>query len=158
MNLESIKATIYVRLFAIFKVPLFAFTNPSIIEFTDKRVELKIPLGFRTKNHLGVMYFGALNIGGEAAAGVLAFRKIHESGLRIDFLFKDFSGRYLKRADGDVHFICEEADKVVELIQLAASSTERQNAKIHTYAIVPTKHPSDRVAEFELTLSVKKRS
>lgn len=158
MNSKPRTATLILRLFGWFRVPLLAFTTPSVLEINDERSVIKIPLYYRTRNHLGAMYFGALNIGAEAGIGILAYRAIQSTGKRIDFIFKDFKADYLKRAEGDVHFICEDGLKIAELVQAAAASTERQNGTFRSYAIVPSKSPTEKVAEFTLTLSVKRRS
>ncbi len=103
------------------------------------------------------MYFGALAIGSELCIAMLAVKKIQESGVKIDFLFKDYKAEFLKRAEGDVHFICEEAQVVVDQINEAKYSTERINRTMTAYAIVPSKSLTEKVATFELTLSVKNR-
>lgn len=156
-KLQNLKSNLFLLLYAWSKIPLIGFCSPRVIEANDQRTVLKIPLGFRTKNHLGAMYFGALAIGSELCIAMLAVQKIQESGLKIDFLFKDYKAEFLKRAEGDVHFICEEAQMVVEQINEAKTSTERINRTMTAYAIVPSVSETERVATFQLTLSVKNR-
>lgn len=156
-KLQNLKSNLFLLLYAWSKIPLIGFCSPRVIEANDQRTVLKIPLGFRTKNHLGAMYFGALAIGSELCIAMLAVQKIQESGLKIDFLFKDYKAEFLKRAEGDVHFICEEAQMVVEQINVAKTSTERINRTMTAYAIVPSVSETERVATFQLTLSVKNR-
>jgi hypothetical protein len=151
------KDNLFLSLYAWTKIPLIGFCAPRVIEATNERTVLKIKLGFRTKNHLGAMYFGALAIGSELCIAMLAVKKIQESGERIDFLFKDYKAEFLKRAEGDVHFICEEAQTVVDQINEAKTSTERINRTMKAYAIVPSVSLTEKVATFELTLSVKRR-
>lgn len=155
--LKSFRDNLFLSLYAWTKIPLIGFCSPRVIEANEKRTVLKIALGYRTKNHLGAMYFGALAIGSELCIAMLAVKKIQESGERIDFLFKDYKADFLKRAEGDVHFICEEAQTVVEQIAEAKNSTERINRTMKAYAIVPSVSPTEKVATFELTLSVKRR-
>ena len=88
---------------------------------------------------------------------MLAVKKIQESGLKIDFLFKDYKADFLKRAEGDVHFICEQAQVVVDQINEAKTSSERINRTMTAYAIVPSVSATEKIATFELTLSVKNR-
>ena len=154
---KNFKENLFLSLYAWTKIPLIGFCTPVVIEASNQRTVLKIPLGFRTKNHLGAMYFGALAIGSELSIAMLAVKLIGESGERIDFLFKDYKAEFLKRAEGDVHFICEEAQTVVEQINEAKTSTERINRTMTAYAIVPSVSETEKVATFELTLSVKKR-
>lgn len=156
-KLENLKNNLFLTMYAWTKIPLIGFCSPKIVEANDQRTVLKVPLKYRTKNHLGVMYFGALAIGSELCIAMLAVKKIQESGLRIDFLFKDYKANFLKRAEGDVHFICEEAQVVVDQINEAKNSSERINRTMTAYAIVPSVSTTEKVATFELTLSVKNR-
>ncbi len=154
---KKFKDNLFLSLYAWSKIPLIGFCSPRVLESDGQRTVLKIPLGFRTKNHLGAMYFGALAIGAELCIAMLAVKKIQESGQRIDFLFKDFKAEFLKRAEGDVHFICEEAEVVVDQIEQSKSSLERINRTMTAYAVVPSVNPDEKVATFTLTLSVKRR-
>ncbi|OFZ29305.1 MAG: DUF4442 domain-containing protein [Bdellovibrionales bacterium RIFCSPHIGHO2_01_FULL_40_29] len=156
-KMQSFKDNLLLSLYAWSKIPLIGFCSPRVVEATNERTVLKIKLGFRTKNHLGAMYFGALAIGSELCIAMLAVKKIKESGERIDFLFKDYKAEFLKRAEGDVLFICEEAQTVVDQIEEAKNSTERINRTMTAYAIVPSVSETEKVATFALTLSVKRR-
>ncbi|MBY0555031.1 DUF4442 domain-containing protein [bacterium] len=156
-KLQNFKENLFLSLYAWSKIPLIGFCTPRVIEANEQRTVLKVPLGYRTKNHLGAMYFGALAIGSELCIAMLAVKKIQESGAKIDFLFKDYKAEFLKRAEGDVHFICEQAQVVVDQINEAKNSTERINRTMTAYAIVPSKSMTEKVATFELTLSVKNR-
>ena len=157
-KMKIFKDNLFLSLYAWTKIPLIGFCSPKVIEASDKRTVLKVKLGFRTKNHLGAMYFGALAIGSELCIAMLAVKKIKESGERIDFLFKDYKADFLKRAEGDVHFICDEAQVVVDQINEAKNSSERINRTMTAYAIVPSVSVTEKVATFALTLSVKRRT
>ena len=67
------KATAGVRLWALRNVFLLYFTKPSVLEVNERRCEVRIPLNWRTKNHLQSMYFGALCIGADVAGGLICF-------------------------------------------------------------------------------------
>jgi len=155
--MKNFKENLFLTLYAWSKIPLIGFVGPKVIEANNQRTVLNVPLNFRTKNHLGAMYFGALAVGSELCIAMLAVKQIKDSGERIDFLFKDYKANFLKRAEGDVHFICEEAQVVVDQINEAKTSEERINRTMKAYAIVPSVSQTERVAEFELTLSVKRR-
>jgi hypothetical protein len=140
------------------KIPLVLFVSPRVVEAGDKRFVLKIPLGYRTKNHLNSMYFGALGIGAELSIAAAAVAAIAESKLKIDFVFKDFTAQYLKRAAGDVHFICDEVEMVKSLIEEAKTNPDRIERKMKGYAVVPSVSETEPVMTYELTLSVRNRS
>ena len=151
------KTTRLIQLFGITKVPMIWYCRPKVIEHTDERIEIKIPLKRKTKNHLGSMYFGALAVGADITGGFLAMNPIQESGRKINLIFKDFKADFLKRQEGDVHFICNDGQAVKELVETVAKSNERHNFKLSIDAIVPSLSP-EIVAKFELTLSLKDKS
>ena len=151
------KTTRLIQLFGITKVPMIWYCRPKVIEHTDERIEIKIPLKRKTKNHLGSMYFGALAVGADITGGFLAMNPIQESGRKINLIFKDFKADFLKRPEGDVHFICNDGLAVIELVETVAKSNERHNFKLSIDAIVPSLSP-EIVAKFELTLSLKDKS
>lgn len=158
MNTKNLKLTLFVNLYGLLKIPLVLFVSPRVVEAGEKRFVLKIPLSYRTKNHLNTMYFGALGIGAELSIAAAAVVAISESKQKIDFVFKDYTGQYLKRAEGDVHFICDEVDQVRALIEESKTTPERLERKLKGYAVVPKVNPTEPVMTYELTLSVRNRS
>ncbi len=151
------KLNLFLKAYALLKLPLLAFVNPKILELQGSRSVVKIKLGYRTQNHLNVMYFGALAMGAELSIAIKAVEAIQASGKKIDFIFKDFKSEFLKRADGHVHFICEEADLVQSLIDQALTSPNRLEKTFSGKAIVPSKS-QEPVMTYQLTLSIKNRS
>lgn len=127
------------------------------MELSESRSVIKINLNRRTRNHLNVMYFGALAMGAELSIAIRAVQCIQESKQKIDFIFKDFKINFIKRSDSDVHFVCDEAHLVKELIEKAKLSKDRLEAKFQGYAYCP-ENGIDQIATYELTLSVKNRS
>ena len=147
--------TLKIRLFGLLKVPIILFTSPSVIEVNDQRCEVRIPLGYRTKNHVGSMYFGSLAVGADLCVGMLAMEAVKSLGAKMAPVFKDFNVEFKKLAKGDVHFISEEGDKVSAAVKAAQTTGQRQNVTVHGYAVVPAVDPNEVVMEFTLTLSVK---
>jgi hypothetical protein len=154
---SPLKLTALINLYSLYAIPLLAFVSPRVIELTDKRSVVRVRLGMKTRNHLKVMYFGALAVGAELSVALKAITAIQESGKKIDFIFKDFSAEFLKRADGHVHFVCDEADKVAALIKKAETSPERLTQTFKGHALVPSKG-DEPVMKYKLTLSVRNRS
>jgi acyl-coenzyme A thioesterase PaaI-like protein len=154
---RKLRDTFLLRAFGV-KIPLLLFATPSVVELTDDRCEIKIPLNRRTKNHLGSMYFGALSIGADCAGGMIAFRMIEKSGVGVSLIFKDFQAEFLKRAEGDVHFSCENGKEISELVERTIETGERQNLSVQVTATVPSKVGIEPVARFVLTLSLKRKN
>lgn len=157
MNFENLKLTAAINAYSMINIPLLAFCTPRVVELTETRSVVRVRLDRRTRNHLKVMYFGALAMGAELSIALKCIDAIQKSGKRIDFIFKDFAVEFLKRADDHVHFVCEEASQVNDLIQQACSSNERLEKTFNGYAFVPSKG-EEPVAKYTLTLSVKNRS
>lgn len=152
------RATWYLRLFGLFKVPLIFLVRPKVVDLTGKRCEVRIPLNYLTRNHLGSMYFGTLAIGADCAGGLLAMSLGKKSGHKISIVFKDFKADFLKRPEADTHFICEEGEKIERMVAETMQTGERVSQPISLTAICPKKFGQDPVAKFILTLSIKLHS
>lgn len=154
---KATKTTRLIQLFGITKVPMIWYCRPKVIEHTDEKIEIKIPLKRKTKNHLGSMYFGVLAVGADITGGFLAMEPIQESGRKINLIFKDFKADFLKRPEGDVHFTCNDGLAVKELVDRVSKSSDRHNFKLSIEATVPS-ISFEVVAKFELTLSLKDKT
>ncbi len=139
--------------FGITKVPLIAFVTPRVLRSDAEGCEILIPLSWRTKNHLGSMYFGALSVGADLAGGFLAMSRIWESKQKIALVFKSMDAKFLKRAEGDVVFSCADGRVMADLVQQSLESNERVEAPVRVEARVG----NDLVAEFVLVISLKKK-
>lgn len=146
--------TLFVRLFGLAKVPLIFFVSPSVIQLDNDICIVKIPLNRRTKNHLNSMYFGVLATGADLAGGLVAMKEITDSKQKVALSFKDFHAEFLKRAEGDVHFICTQIPEIKKFVAEVIASGERMNFPVQIEAVVPSKG-SEVVAKFILTLSLK---
>jgi acyl-coenzyme A thioesterase PaaI-like protein len=155
---DRLKETMKIRVFGFTKIPMIWFVAPRVIDVGVKHTEIVIPLNRRTQNHLGSMYFGALAVGADLAGGLLFMNLAAEAKLKTSFVFKDMSAQFLKRADGDVHFTCQDGQKIKTLVDLVANSPERHEAQMNIKATVPSKYGDEAVANFTLTLSVKRKS
>ena len=72
-----------VRLFGLAKIPMVFYLSPKVIELNANQTIIKIPLNWRTKNHLGSMYFAALSAGADISGGLLAMEVIKKSKKNI---------------------------------------------------------------------------
>ena len=152
---QEFKTTLFLKFFGFLKVPMIYYCNPKVINISKESVEIKISLNRRTKNHVGSMYFGSLSVGADVTGAVIALDLIKKSKFKINLLFKDFKADFLKRAEGDVHFICNDGKLISEMIKETELSKERVNKAIDIIAYVPSKLKDTPVAKFILTLSLK---
>jgi acyl-coenzyme A thioesterase PaaI-like protein len=150
------RETAFVRIWALRHVRVLWFVQPSVLQLDDQRCVIRIPLTWRTRNHLHSMYFGVLAVGADCAGGLMAMRRIGQRKEKISLIFKDVHAEFLKRAEGDVHFTCEDGAAIATLVDEVAASGERGNLTVRVVATVPTTLGDEPVARFELTLSLKK--
>ena len=153
---EKALATLGLRLFGFAKIPMMLYVRPSVMEISNERVVVRIPLMRRTRNHLGSMYFGALSVGADCSVGALAMHLIKQQPENISLIFKNFSAEFHMRAEGDVDFCCSQGREISNLVAQAAASDERVEMMIDVIATVPDQS-DDPVATFKLTLSMKRR-
>lgn len=150
-----LKETLGLRLFGIKNIPLLFISSPSVLSMNENSCEVKIPLFYWTKNHLGCMYFGALAMGADLAGGLMAMNQIKKSGQKVNLLFKDFHADYLMRAEADVHFTCHDGVAIAKGVAKAIKTGERVNIPLNILATTPKKTGDEPVAKFVLTLSLK---
>lgn len=139
-------------LLGVFKIPMLAYTKPRILELNEERVKVKIRLRRRTKNHLNSMYFGALAVGADVAAGIFAFYFSELLGKKVSFAFKGMKGDFIMRAETDVTFVCEQGELVRKAMDLSLTSGDRVN---ETVKVIAYNTQNERVADFDMIVSVK---
>ncbi|MGR5428439.1 PaaI family thioesterase [Vibrio astriarenae] len=151
------KANLYLSLFGWSKVPLIWYCRPKILTLNEQKVEIRIPLKRRTKNHLNSMYFGALAVGADIAGGFMTMSKAESRGEKISLAFKAVQGEFLKRPEADVVFVCEDGALIDNMLDSAIETGERINESVTINALCPSLHGEEVMARFVLTLSVKQR-
>ena len=156
-SLQRFKQTFGMRLFGWLKIPLLASVKPSVIELSETRCVVRLPLRRWTRNHLGSMYFGALASGADCAGGLLAMDQIKRSGRKVSLVFKAFQATFLKRPEADVYFICEEGEAIRDQVRRTLASEDRITEPMHIQAAVKAADGTfEAVAEFTLELSLKR--
>lgn len=146
--------TLQIRLFGLLKIPMIAYLRPHVVEASDARVVVAIRLGRRSRNHHGSMYFGALSVGADLAAGYAAMQRIKASGRAVSFVFQEVRGEFLRRPTGDVHFACDRLDDIARVVDRTLRTGEREATTVPVVCTVPSESDAP-VARFAMTLSVK---
>ena len=154
---QGVGETLYLRVFSFFKIPLINWVGPSVIELSEEKTVIKIPLNRKTKNHFDSLYFGVLCTGADVAGGLAAMEKIKKSGQKVSLAFKSFNAEFLKRAEGDTYFTCNQGKEISDFVKQVLSSNERHHLPVKITATCPEKLGNEPVAEFELLLSLKKK-
>lgn len=149
------RANLLVRAFGLSKVPLIFHTGLRVVAIDAEHCVVRMPYRRRNRNHLRSLYIGVMMVGADVAGGLLAFQRVHESGRRVSFAFKDVQARFLKRAEGDTFFECSDGVAITRAVDETFRTGERVNQAVRVVATTPTRLGDEPVAEFDLTLSVK---
>lgn len=149
-----LRATWSLRHFGLTKVPLLLYCMPTVRTLDQRVAEVEIPLNWRTRNHYRSMYFGALAVGADCAAGYLAQHVIEHTGGGVQLLFSDFHAVFHRRPEDDVLFTCAEGELIAEMVAEARRTGERVTRPVTVRATVP-KRGKEPVATFTLGLSLK---
>lgn len=155
MDWKQIKATLALRLFSWRYIPLIGFCAPRIETLNERELAVQIPLGWRTRNHLGSMYFGALAIGADLAGGLLVLDKGRRRQRKVHFAFKDVAGDFLRRPEAAVRFYCSAGETIDQMIEESLTQGQRINRPIEVIATCPSISGDEPMARFTLTLSLK---
>lgn len=153
--LNSVKNTIKIRIWGLLKVPMLWYIKPQVVEITDVKCVVKIPLNRKNKNHHHSMYFGVLCAGADLAGGICAMNYIERSGKNISLIFKDFSADFKKRVEGDCFFVNTQGKEIEEFVKKVIESKERMTFPLYIEAKVPSKLGDEVAATFTLGLSLK---
>ena len=139
-------------LLSVFKIPLIGFVKPRLLKLDEQESVVKINLKRRTKNHLNSMYFGALAVGADIAAGLHAFYFAESLGYKVSFAFKGMNADFLMRAESDILFKINQGELIREAVELSAKSKERVNQPVD---VIATNDKNEVVATFKMIVSVK---
>ena len=148
---ESMK----LRMVTWWQIPVICYCRPKIIHLDDESCKLRIPLNWRTRNHVQSMYIGVFTVGADLIGGLLTLRSIQKRKRKVVLIFKDFHANFFKRAEQDVIFICKDGAEIDHAVQQAVDKGERINLPINITATLSQDTEDDPVANFRLTLSIK---
>lgn len=153
---ERWKQTLGLRFTGWLKIPLLGSVRPSVVTWEEDRCVIRVPLRRWTRNHMNSMYFGALAIGADCAAGIMAVELIRQRKAKVSLIFKSFHAEFLKRPESDVYFICEAGASIRALLDRVLASDQRLAEMIPLTAAVRTPEGYEPVARFLLELSLKR--
>lgn len=157
MTQSASKINFLFKMFALAKIPMIFYCGAKILEINEQKAVVKIPLNYKTRNHLKSMYFGTLAVGADITGGIIAFQLIQQKKLKISLVFKDMSGEFLKRVEKDAYFVCEDGLKINDLISKTIESGNREEEKVNINVYTDYLKTPELVSKFTLTLSIKRK-
>jgi len=101
------------------------------------------------------MFVGVLASGADCTGVLAAMHKTQMKGVKVNFALKSMQVDFIKRAEGDTYFTCEQGVEIGQYVQEALATGERLNRSITVIATCPDATGDEPVAEFTLMLSLK---
>jgi len=119
---------------------VICYCRPQIIHLDDEYCTLRIPLNWRTRNHVQSMYIGVFTVGANLTGGLLTLSSIRKRKRKVVLIFKDFHANFFLRAEQDIIFICRDGAAIDHAVQQAVDKGERINLPINTTAMLPPRY------------------
>lgn len=151
----DLRQTGRLHLLGVTRIPTILWMGATVLRLDEAGCEIRIPLRWRTRNHVGSMYVGALVTGADVASGLLAADLIYGRYPRVRFIFADLHAEFLRRADGPVRFRCEQGRQIRAAVEEADRTGERQIVPVEVSAQV--EGAAEPAALFRMGLSLKRK-
>ena len=101
---ERVGNTLEITAVGLATIPVLAFIGPRVLQNDALATRVQIGLNYRTRNHMGSMYFGVLCAGADVVSGMPALRLMRERQQLLVPSFKDLHAEFLKRVESDIIF------------------------------------------------------
>jgi hypothetical protein len=152
-NIRSLRWKLFLLGFV--KIPMIHFVRPKLMSVDQESLTIKIPFRRRTRNHLNSMYFGALAVGADLAAGYHVYCLAEHQNTSISLAFKSTQSQFLKRPESDVFFYSNSGKEIRDQILKALESQERINFFVEVKA---QNTQNEDVALFAMEVSIRAKA
>lgn len=138
--------------FLFFKLPSAFWCGVRLKEITPNNCTATVRENLINKNPFNSIYFAVLAMGAELTTGALVLNEIKSSKRSISMLVLNSKASFFKKANGKIHFICNNVGNISEAIQKTIASGEGQTVWLKS---VGTNKQGVVVAEMEFEWSIK---
>lgn len=149
----ALRDTLELNAVGLATIPMLAFIGPQVLRNDAGGCRVRIPLNYRTGNHMGSMYFGVLCAGADVVGGMPVVRLMRERRQFLAPSFKDVHAEFLQRAEGDVTFENQDLAAIAQAFDETLRTGRRVNIQVRSAAHVEGRDAP--VARFTTTLSMK---
>jgi Domain of unknown function (DUF4442) len=149
-----LKSPFKFKLFTIKYLPMAFLAGLRILELDDAKSVVGIRYKYLNKNPFRSLYFACLSMAAEMSTGVFGFIHTHDGKPSIAMLITGMQAEFTKKATGNIRFICEEGNRIKNVVDEARKSTEPITIDIKSTGI---NEAGDVVATFVFKWSFKAR-
>jgi hypothetical protein len=138
--------------FLFFKLPSAFWCGVRLKEITPNSCSATVRENWINKNPFNSIYFAVLAMGAELTTGALVLNEIKNSKRSISMLVLNSKASFFKKANGTIHFTCNNVENIATAIQKTIATGEGQTVWLKS---VGTNKQGVVVAEMEFEWSIK---
>jgi len=101
------------------------------------------------------MFWAVQGMAAEFTTGFMCMHQVQQTKQKISMLVLEQNGKFTKKAVGRITFVCDEGDKIHEVLQKAIDTKEGQTLKLFSRGYDET---GDLVSEFWFLWTFKVKS
>lgn len=143
------------RMFLLSKLPSAYFSGVRVEKIDEKSCAVSVPFKWFSQNPFRSTYFACLSMAAEMSTGALSMAHLYKSDPPVSMLVVKTEADYFKKATDKTVFVCEDGEKIRQVIEEAKSSGE---ARTITAVSTGKNNAGEVVAVFRITWSFKAKS
>ena len=151
---QKITNPIQFKLFMLTQLPSAWLAGLRLQSLDSNTAKVIVRQKWFNKNPFRSIYFAILSMAAEVSTGVLAMGHLYQRQPAVSMLVVESTGKFYKKATGQIVFTCAEGHLLQQAIETAISTQEGTQHKCHT---IGTNEQGEVVAEFWFTWSFKAR-
>ena len=138
--------------FLFFKLPSAFWCGVRLKEITPNSCSATVRENWINKNPFNSIYFAVLAMGAELTTGALVLNEIKNSKRSISMLVSNSKASFFKKANGTIHFTCNNVENIATAIQKTIATGEGQTVWLKS---IGSNQQGVVVAEMEFEWSIK---
>ena len=148
--LKQLNNSFYLRFFSVLKLPLMFLTGLKIEEIDYFTCKTKVNYNYLNKNPFKSTYFAVQSMAAELSTGALALLAVQGLKSDVKFILIGLSGHFLKKSKEKTFFICNEGEKLHEVVKKARETRKQQEVTVST---IGYNKNDEIISKFEFTWS-----
>lgn len=125
-----VKHPLKFRLFLLTNLPAAWFSGVRVKDASETEARVSIPYKWFTRNPFRSTYFACLSMAAEMSTGLLAMAHLHKRNPPVSMLVTAVNGSFHKKATGPVTFVCNEGERIREVIETAVATGAPQTIEV----------------------------
>ena len=153
---KKLNSSFMFKLFSITKLPMVIITGLKIQEINYSVCKTNVHYKYLNKNPFESTYFAVQSMAAELSTGALSLIAVEGLKSDVSFILTGMRGEFLKKSKGRIEFVCNEGEKLHEVVKKARGANGQQ--KVETISTIGYDINGEIVSKFEFTWSFKLRS